>query len=89
MLVLLYTFFERGLYGGIDYEFTLDNFEPRARAALPAGRLRQSLRIAGLATLLALLIGYPAAYAIARLLAAAGAPVAARRWSCCRSGRTT
>jgi len=64
-LVFLHAFFERGIYGGIDYVFTLENF---ARAADPLylSIFLDSARIAGLATLIALLLGYPAAYAIAR-----------------------
>lgn len=58
-------FFERGVYGGIVYDFTLDNF---ARAAEPlyAAIFLGSARIALTATVIALLVGYPAAYAIAR-----------------------
>lgn len=62
-LVFVYSFFERGVYGGIDYIFNLENY---ARAADPL-YLRifvQSLKIATTTTLLALVIGYPAAYFI-------------------------
>lgn len=63
-LVLAIAFFRRGIYGGIDYTFTLENFglvfDP-----LYAGIFLRSARIAATATLAALLIGYPAAYAIA------------------------
>jgi spermidine/putrescine transport system permease protein len=64
-LVFVHAFFERGVYGGIDYVFTLENF---ARAADPLylSIFLDSARIAGLATVIALLLGYPAAYAIAR-----------------------
>ena len=66
ILVLSYTVFQRGRFGGIVYEATLDNFtrvfEPVYRSVLV-----DSLMIAGAATLLALLIGYPVAYAIAML----------------------
>jgi spermidine/putrescine transport system permease protein len=66
LLVLSYTFFERGRFGGVVHEFTLDNF---SRALEPVYRhvLADSLVVAGLSTLLALLIGYPTAYAVARL----------------------
>ena len=66
LLVLSYTVFDRGRFGGIEYEFTLDNF---SRAFEPTFRrvLVSSLWIAGAATLVALVIGYPVAYAIARL----------------------
>jgi spermidine/putrescine transport system permease protein len=64
-LIFALSFFERGDYGGIVWSFTLENY---ARAADPLylGIMLRSLRIAFLATLFALLIGYPAAYAIAR-----------------------
>ena len=63
LLVFAFSFFERGVYGGIDYVFTWENF---ARAAEPVYLtiFLDSARIAGLATLVALLLGYPAAYAI-------------------------
>jgi spermidine/putrescine transport system permease protein len=66
MLVLATTLFQRGRFGGVVYEPTLDNF---ARAWEPIYRevLTSSLVIAGITTLLALLIGYPTAYAISRL----------------------
>lgn len=65
LLVFLYSFFERGVYGGIVYEFTFENFD-RAFDPLYLAILLKSAKIAGLATLIALLIAYPAAYAIAR-----------------------
>jgi len=66
VLVLAYTVFDRGRFGGIVYNFSLDNF---ARAWQPTYRkvLISSLEIAAAATLIALLIGYPVAYAIAKL----------------------
>lgn len=69
-LVLAIAFFRRGIYGGIDYTFTLENFT-LVVDPLYAGIFLNSARIAAIATLLALLIGYPAAYAIA---------TAPRRW---------
>ena len=70
-LVLAYAFFERGRFGGIKPTFTLENF---ARIADPVylSVIGNSLLIAGITTLLALLIGYPVVFAIARL---------PRRWS--------
>ncbi|MEQ8655071.1 MAG: ABC transporter permease [Kiloniellales bacterium] len=65
VIVFLLAFFQRGIYGGIDYLFTLENFE-RAIDPLYLSILWQSALVAGQATLIALLIGYPAAYAIAR-----------------------
>jgi spermidine/putrescine transport system permease protein len=63
-LVFTYSFFERGVYGGIDYIFGLSNYA-RALDPLYLRIFLQSLKIAVTATVLALLIGYPAAYFIA------------------------
>lgn len=64
LLILVLGFFRRGIYGGIEYTFTLENFglllDP-----LYAGIFLTSARIAGTATLIAVVIGYAAAYAIA------------------------
>lgn len=66
VLVLALAFFRRGLYGGIDYTVTFENialvFDP-----LYAGIFIASARIAGLAALFAVVIGYAAAYAIASM----------------------
>lgn len=66
LLVLSYTVFDRGRFGGVEYSFTLDNF---TRALEPTFRkvLIGSLGIAAAATGIALVIGYPVAYAIAKL----------------------
>ena len=66
LLVLSYTFFERGRFGGVVYNFGFDNF---ARAVQPTFRkvLVSSTWIAGLSTLIALVLGYPVAYAIAKM----------------------
>ncbi|AXI54365.1 Spermidine/putrescine transport system permease protein PotB (plasmid) [Pseudoseohaeicola sp. NH-UV-7] len=64
-LIFTYAFFERGVYGGIDYVFTFENFS-RAFDPLYMGIFLQSAKIAGLTTLIAILIAYPAAYAITR-----------------------
>ncbi len=62
-LVLALAFFRRGLYGGIDWTFTLENlalvFDP-----LYGGILLNSARIAGLVALIAAVAGYAAAFAI-------------------------
>ena len=63
-LVFTYSFFERGVYGGIDYIFGFSNYA-RAIDALYLKIFLQSLKIALTATVLALVIGYPAAYFIA------------------------
>jgi spermidine/putrescine transport system permease protein len=65
VLILVYAFFERGLYGGIDYNFTLENFK-RVADPLYGKIFLNSARIALTATILAILVAYPAAYAIAR-----------------------
>jgi spermidine/putrescine transport system permease protein len=65
-LLLALAFFRRGIYGGIEYTFTLENlalvFDP-----LYAGIFLKSAWIAGLATVIAVVIGYAAAYAIASM----------------------
>ena len=65
LLILGYAFFERGTWGGVVYTFTLENFE-RVFDPLYARIFLNSARIAATATLLAILIAYPAAYAISR-----------------------
>jgi len=63
LLIFTLSFFERGTYGGVDYIFTLDNFV-RAMDPIYVGILLDSIRIAGTATIVALLLAYPTAYAI-------------------------
>ncbi|HSL11456.1 MAG TPA: ABC transporter permease [Actinomycetota bacterium] len=63
-ILLAYSFFERGPFGGVVYEFTFDNYV-RAVDPLYTRVLVTSVRIALLATAIALLVGYPAAYFIA------------------------
>ncbi|MDX2678249.1 ABC transporter permease [Streptomyces sp. NY05-11A] len=67
-LLIGYTLFRRGRFGRIAYEdgATGENFT-RITDSLYAGVLTDSLRIAAVTTVLALLLGYPTAYAIARL----------------------
>ncbi len=62
-LIFTYAFFERGIYGGIDHVFTIENFV-RAADPLYLGIFLRSAKIAFLATIIAILIAYPAAYAI-------------------------
>jgi spermidine/putrescine transport system permease protein len=64
-LIFTLSFFERGDYGGVVWNATFENYV-RAFDPLYLGIMGRSLRIAALAALIALLIGYPAAYAIAR-----------------------
>ncbi|GAB3679925.1 ABC transporter permease [Actinocorallia lasiicapitis] len=65
-LVLGYTIFKRGRYGGIVYETTGENFT-RAADPIYTDVLLQSVKLALITTLIALVIGYPTAYVIARL----------------------
>ncbi|TMR21050.1 ABC transporter permease [Nonomuraea turkmeniaca] len=65
-LVLSYGVFQRGRFGGVVYEFTTENFT-RLIDPLYLGVVAGSLKIAGLTTLIALLVGYPTAYVIAQL----------------------
>ena len=62
-IVFVYAFFERGVYGGIDFNFTFSNFD-RAAENIYLSIFVTSARIAGLATLIAVVVAYPAAYAI-------------------------
>ena len=65
IIILLYSFLERGLYGGVEWHFSLDAY---------AGILNpnfllviwRTLYITVIATFLCLLIAFPAAYAMAR-----------------------
>ncbi len=63
LIVFFFSFFERGVYGGIEYSFGFDNFL-RAAEPIYLSIFLGSARIAGLATLIAVVIAYPAAYAI-------------------------
>lgn len=66
LLIFVLAFFERGIYGGVDWDApTLENFR-RAADPLYLSIFLDSAWIAGLATLIALFIGYPAAYAITK-----------------------
>jgi spermidine/putrescine transport system permease protein len=63
-LVLAYSFFQRGVYGGVVYDWTFDNYR-RAWDGLYLGVLGFSLRVALEATVVSLLIGFPVALFIA------------------------
>jgi spermidine/putrescine transport system permease protein len=66
LLVLVVAFYERGAYGGVDWsELTADNFR-RAAEPLYLRIFADSARIAAQATVISLIIGYPAAYAISK-----------------------
>lgn len=66
LLVFVLIFFERGTYGGIDWTATTFDNLARAFDPLYLSIFFDSGRIAFLATAVALLIGYPAAYAITK-----------------------
>jgi spermidine/putrescine transport system permease protein len=66
LLIFVLIFFERGVYGGVDWAVpTLQNLW-RAVDPLYLSVFWDSGRIAMIATVLALLIGYPAAFAISK-----------------------
>jgi spermidine/putrescine transport system permease protein len=65
-LIFTYTIFKRGRFGGIVWQPTFENFT-RALDPVYTAVLTNSLVIAGATTILALLLGYPVAYAIAKL----------------------
>lgn len=64
LIVLLYSFLERGTYGGVNWEFTLRNYQ-RLKSKLYLGVLWQSLRLGLVTTVACLVIGYPLAFFIA------------------------
>lgn len=66
LLIFVLIFFERGIYGGIDWAAPTFENVTRVFDPLYLTIFLDSAIIAGVSTLVALLIGYPAAYAIAR-----------------------
>ncbi len=66
LLIFVLAFYERGIYGGVDWSILTSENIRRAADWLYVSVFIDSARIAGIATLIALLIGYPAAFAIAR-----------------------
>jgi len=65
LIILAYSFFERGVYGDIVYTFTFDNYL-RAFDPLYTSTLWRSVRIALISTAICLALGYPLAWYIAR-----------------------
>lgn len=63
-VVFVYSFFQRGSYGGVVYNFTLENYQ-KLVSPLVFRVFLNSLWIAIITTVLALLLGYPVAYYIA------------------------
>lgn len=66
VLILALAFFRRGIYGGIEYSFTLENLA-LVVDPLYAGIFLKSAQIAGISAGLAVIVGYAAAYAIASM----------------------
>jgi spermidine/putrescine transport system permease protein len=66
LIIASYTVLKRGRFGGVQWEFTLDSFT-KALEPTYLAILANSLLIATITTVLALALGYPTAYAIARL----------------------
>ena len=64
IIVLVYSFLERGTYGGVTWEFTLKNYQ-RLANDLYLNIFWRSLGLASLTTLMCLIIGYPLAFFIA------------------------
>ena len=66
LLILALAFFRRGIYGGVEYVFTLENLA-MVVDPLYARIFLKSAGIAGLAAGIAVVLGYAAAYAIAAM----------------------
>ena len=64
-IVFTYSFFERGVYGGIEYNFNLENYV-RSFKWTYFKILINSATIAFLAAAISILIGFPAAYLITK-----------------------
>lgn len=67
LLVLIYSFLERGTYGGVDWTFTLSSYQRLTRGVY-WGILGRSCWLAFLTTVVCLLVGYPMAFFIATRL---------------------
>lgn len=63
-IVLLYSFLERGTYGGVDWIFTLNNYQ-RLGSSVYWSILWRSCWLAFLTTVACLMVGYPIAFFIA------------------------
>lgn len=63
VIVLVYSFLERGTYGGVIYSFTLENFQ-RVFDSLYFGTFLRSVYIAIITTLVCLALGFPLAWFI-------------------------
>lgn len=65
-LLFVYSFFTRGRFGGVQFIFTTANFE-KLLDPLYLNVIVQSIAMATVVTILALLLGYPIAYAITKI----------------------
>lgn len=65
LIVLVYSFLERGTYGGVTGQFTLNNYQQLAND-LYLNIFWRSLSLASLTTLICLIMGYPIAFLIAK-----------------------
>ena len=65
-LLLVYSVFTRGRFGGVEFTFTMSNFA-KLLDPIYLGVIWQSILMAVGVTTLALLIGYPIAYAITKI----------------------
>jgi spermidine/putrescine transport system permease protein len=65
LIVLVVSFLQRGRYGGVELEFTLDAYQ-RMLNPIFLGVFSDSLQMALITTILCLIFGYPLAYFIAR-----------------------
>lgn len=65
IFILVMSFAVRGLYGGVEYSFTLENYV-RFFDPLYLNILWESILIAALTTVICLVFGYPFAYIVAR-----------------------
>ncbi|ACK71993.1 binding-protein-dependent transport systems inner membrane component [Gloeothece citriformis PCC 7424] len=64
VIVLIYSFLERGIYGGVNWSFTFSNYQRLARG-IYWGILGRSCWLAFLTTVACLVMGYPLAFFIA------------------------
>jgi len=65
VIMAIYSFLERGLYGGVNWVFTWEHY-PRFLSPIYLKILLRTFRLSFMATIALLLIGYPMAYKIAR-----------------------
>lgn len=65
LIVLVYSFLERGTYGGVQWSFTFGNYQRLLFNPLFLGVMGRSIWLGFVTTVICLLIGYPMAYYIA------------------------